>query len=145
MSYTIRREGIPAAVLALDEICFPHDFRITTEDACWWVVWSGTVPVGYAGMRPCKESFNRGIGFLNRAGVVPAHRGHGLQKRLIRVREVEARRQGLKKLVTYCVPCNGASINSLISCGYKAFRPSALWGGSRAIYFWKNLKKKGNL
>lgn len=143
MSYKIRREELPAAVLALDEICFPEDYRITTEDALWWVVWCGEQPVGYAGLRPCKEPHNRGLGYLCRAGVIAAHRGKGLQKRLIAVREREARRMGLKRLITYCVPWNPPSINSLISCGYKTYRPETKWGGASAVYFGKTLTKKG--
>lgn len=143
MTYTIRREELPAAVLALDEICFPEDYRITTAEALWWVVWCGRRPVGYGGLRPCREAHNRGMGFLCRAGVIREHRGRGLQKRLIVARERVARRMGLKRLVTYCVPYNAASINSLISCGYRVYCPGTKWGGAGAIYFGKNLTKKG--
>lgn len=139
MSYRIRREELPAAVLALDEICFPEDYRITTADALWWVVWCGKQPVGYGGLRPCKEAFNRGLGFLCRVGVVESHRGNGLQKRLIAVRERQARAMGMRALVTYCVPWNCASINSLIACGYKTYRPDEKWGGAGSIYFRKRL------
>lgn len=143
MSYKIRREELPAAVLALDEICFPEDYRITTEGAMWWVVWCGEHPVGYAGLRPCKAEVNRGIGFLNRAGVLKEHRGKGLQKRLIRVRERAAVAAGMREVVTYVASWNCASINSLIACGYKTYCPDTKWGGTGAVYLWKKLTKKG--
>jgi RimJ/RimL family protein N-acetyltransferase len=140
MIYTIRREEIPAAVLALDEICFPGDYRITTEGALWWVVWCGEQPVGYAGLRPCMADVNRGIGFFNRAGVVAEHRGNGLQKRLIRAREAGARALGLREVVTYVASWNCASINSLIACGYKTYSPAVKWAG-RSVYLFKSLKQ----
>jgi RimJ/RimL family protein N-acetyltransferase len=138
--YAIRAESAPVAVLALDEVCFPEDWRVSLDDSLWWLVWRGKEAVGYAGLRPCKEPRNASLGFLCRVGVVPAHRGRGLQKRLIAVREAAARRLGLTELVTYCVPWNCASINSLVSCGYKFYRPGTKWGGGGAVYLRKVLR-----
>jgi GNAT superfamily N-acetyltransferase len=137
--YAIRAESAPVAVLALDEVCFPDDWRVKLDDSIWWLVWRGKEAVGYAGLRPCKAPRNAGVGFLCRVGVVPKHRGRGLQKRLIAVREATARRLGLKELVTYCVPWNCASINSLVSCGYKFYRPETKWGGAGSVYLRKVL------
>ena len=138
--YRICREDVLAvAVPALDEICFPHDERVVIGDALWWIAWCGRNAVGYAGLRICKEPHNRGLAFLCRVGVMPQHRGHGLQKRLIRAREREARRYGVRELVTYCVPDNPASANSLIACGFKLYRPMTKWAGPYAIYLRKVL------
>jgi RimJ/RimL family protein N-acetyltransferase len=139
MTYRIQREETPLAVLPLDEICFPDDYRVSLDGALWWLVWRGKDIVGYAGLRPCQDPKNKGLGFMNRVGVVPAHRGRGLQKRLIRVREAAARALGLKELVTYCVPWNCASINSLVACGYRFYRPAAKWGGAGSVYLCKRL------
>lgn len=139
MNYRIRREPAPVAVLALDEVCFPHDDRVSVEDSLWWLVWRGKEPIGYAGLRPCQTPQNDGLGFLCRVGVVSEHRGRGLQKRLIRVREAAAKAIGLRELVTYCVPWNCPSINSLIACGYKFYRPETKWGGAGAVYLRKRL------
>lgn len=139
MRYAIRAEPAPLAVLALDEVCFPHDDRVKVEDALWWLVWHGKEPVGYAGLRPCKEPQNATLGFLCRVGVIPRHRGRGLQKRLVAAREAAARRIGLAELVTYCVPWNCASINSLVACGYRFYRPGTKWGGGGAVYLRKVL------
>lgn len=137
--YIIRRADLPVAVLPLDEICFPHDDRITTADSLWWIAWHGKQPVAYAGLRLCREPHNLGLAFLCRVGVVPEHRGRGLQKRLIRTRERAAQRLAVTELVTYCVPWNCASINSLITCGYKFYRPRTKYGGAGAVYLRKVL------
>jgi GNAT superfamily N-acetyltransferase len=102
--YRIALADLPVAVLALDEICFPHDDRITTADSLWWIVWQDKIPVAYAGLRICQAEQNLGLAFLCRVGVIPGHRGRGLQKRLIRARERAARQLAVSELVTYCVP-----------------------------------------
>jgi len=140
MRYTICRELHPLPVLALDEVCFPDDDRVRLDDSLWWLVWRGKEAVGYAGLRPCREPHNAGLGFLCRVGVLPGHRGRGLQKRLVAAREAAARRLGLSEIVTYCVPWNCASINSLVACGYRFYRPETKWGGSGAVYLRKGLK-----
>ena len=140
MSYKIRREKLPLAVLPLDQLCFPSDYRPVLENSLWWVVWCGKEPVGYAGLRVCEGAQNKGLGFLSRAGVIAKHRGRGLQKRLIRAREAEARALGLKEIVTYVAHWNCASINSLAACGYKHYRPATKWGGKEAVYLRKRLR-----
>ena len=137
--YAIRREAVAVAVLVLDEICFPSDDRVKIEDSMWWLVWCGKEAVGYAGLRVCQNEHNRGVGFLCRVGVIDRHRGRGLQKRLIYAREATAKVVGLTELVTYCVPWNCASINSLVSCGYRFYRPETKWGGAGAVYLRKKL------
>lgn len=138
--YRIRREDVPVAVPALDELCFPDDDRVKVDGALWWIAWHGQSAVGYAGMRICQNEHNKGLAFLCRVGVVREHRGHGLQRRMLRARESAARAMGVRELVTYCVPWNCASINSLASCGYKAYRPEhTSWGGSWSVYWRKKL------
>ena len=137
--YTIRREDAPVAVLALDEICFPHDDRVKIERSLWWIVYRGKDAIAYAGLRPCQNPCNSGLGFLCRVGVVAEHRGRRLQKKLIRVREAAAKRIGLTELVTYCVPWNSASLNSLVACGYRFYRPETKYGGAGAVYLRKTL------
>jgi GNAT superfamily N-acetyltransferase len=139
-SYRIALADLPVAVLALDEICFPHDDRITTADSLWWIVWHGKQPVGYAGLRLCQAKQNLGLAFLCRVGVIPAHRGRGLQKRLIHARDRAARQLAVNEIVTYCVPWNCPSVNSLIACGYKFYRPGTKWGGAGAVYLRKALR-----
>jgi RimJ/RimL family protein N-acetyltransferase len=139
MSYRIAETTDGIAVLALDEICFPEDLRVSLDAARWWLVKRGEKVVGYAGMRPCQLPHNRGVGFLCRVGILREHRGHGLQKRLIRVRERAARSLGLRELVTYTTPWNLASANSLIACGYRLYRPESRWGGAESLHWRRGL------
>jgi GNAT superfamily N-acetyltransferase len=139
MTYRIQREDTPLAVLPLDAECFPSDHRPVLENSLWWVVWRGKEPVGYAGLRVCEGAANLGLGFLSRAGVVAKHRGKGLQKRLVRAREAEARALGLSEIVTYVAHWNCPSINSLVACGYRFYRPATKWGGSSSVYLRKSL------
>jgi len=137
--YRIALADLPVAVMALDEICFPGDDRVNPAGALWWIVWLGKTPVAYAGMRLCQDPRNEGLAFLNRAGVVPAHRGRGLQKRLIRARVAAARRLAVNELVTYVMTYNVASINSLVSSGFRFYSPATKWGGTSAVYLCKAL------
>lgn len=139
MTYLIRREDTPIPVLPLDQQCFPSDHRPTLENSLWWVIWHNGEPVGYAGLRVCQNPQNKGLGFLSRAGVVAKHRGKGLQKRLIRAREATARALGLNELVTYVAHWNSPSINSLVACGYRFYRPADKWGGKESVYLRKRL------
>jgi GNAT superfamily N-acetyltransferase len=136
---TIKRDPLGLPVLPLDEICFPADHRVAVPGSLWWVAWDGTEPVAYAGLRLCSMPENRGLGFLCRAGVVPSHRGRGLQKRLIRIRERAARELGLKELVTYCICSNSPSLNSLVGCGFRFYSPATKYGGPGAVYLRKEL------
>jgi GNAT superfamily N-acetyltransferase len=72
--------------------------------------------------------------YLCRAGVLPAHRGQGLQKRLIRARIQVAKEKGMNWLVTDTND-NPASGNSLIACGFKLFEPTVPWAANGAIYW----------
>jgi RimJ/RimL family protein N-acetyltransferase len=140
MSYRIEETSDGIAVLALDEECFPQDVRVRLDGARWWLVRDGRSVIGFAGLRRCGLPVNRGLGFLCRVGIAARHRGHGLQKRLIRVRERAARAEGLEELVTYCAPWNLASANSLIACGFRLYRPAERWGGAEALYWRKSFQ-----
>jgi hypothetical protein len=78
------------------------------------------------------------IGYLKRAGVRLPHRGKGLQRRFVRVREMLARKLCLHCLVTDTSD-NPSSANNLIACGYRIYRPNEPWGFPHTIYFYKDL------
>jgi len=141
MRYRIAQTDDGLAVLALDEICFPADVRTSLDGALWWLVTLGKEVVGYAGLRPCQMPQNRGAAFLCRVGILRKHRGRGLQKRLIRVRERAARAAGIDEVITYTAAWNLPSANSLISCGYRLYRPESLWGGDTSLYWRKRLTR----
>ena len=142
MDYAIRKVDTGDAKVA-ETIAKLH--RLTLGAGCpfpylsghWWLVFSKDAPVGFAGM---KETTHGGAGYLCRAGVLRAHRGHGLQRKLIRVRE----RQAVANGWTQCcsdTSDNPISANNLIACGYRIFNPAKPWGFRHTIYWRRTLTK----
>jgi GNAT superfamily N-acetyltransferase len=109
---------------------------IDPETGWWWLVTTEHEPVGFAGMR---QAYTQELGgYLSRSGVVEEHRGQGLQRRLIRVREAKGRRFGWKIMLTDTTD-NPASANSLIASGYKLYWPKYPWAFPHSLYWRKNL------
>jgi ribosomal protein S18 acetylase RimI-like enzyme len=86
-----------------------------------------------------KSRYYEKSGYMTSAAVDWAHRGRGLQKRLIHRRTAFARAQGWDWILTDTSPTNLASANSLIGCGFKLFKPYYKWGVRGSIYFGKKL------
>jgi len=123
-----------AAILAMQRRVMPEDEPVS--DADWWIVASDDGPVGFGGMVPSRQFSD--VGYLVRAGVLPAHRGRGLQKRLIRARLAAARRAGYAAVVTDTYK-NPTSANSLISCGFRAYEPARPWAWADSCYWIRTL------
>jgi GNAT superfamily N-acetyltransferase len=111
----------------------PYD----VSEGHWWVAYEGGAPIGFAGVVRSLQWSD--AGYLCRSGVLRSHRGNGLQKRLIRVRERKAKALGWNWLLSDTYK-NPPSANSLISCGYKTFTPSRPWGFDGAIYWRKKIR-----
>jgi GNAT superfamily N-acetyltransferase len=112
---------------------------IDPERGHWWLAYAvdGDREIaGFCGLTPTYGQPE--IGYLKRAGVLPWHRGSGLQRRFVRVREALARRLGMSALVTDTSD-NPSSANNLIACGYRIYRPPNPWGFPHTIYWTKNL------
>lgn len=106
-------------ISTMDKECFPNDDPPNLEDTTWWVYYEDGEAIAY-----CSLSIVDGnIGFLSRSGVMPGHRGKGLQKKMIRHRERVAKREKLAKIITYTFIENVYSSNNLISAGYKLYLP----------------------
>jgi GNAT superfamily N-acetyltransferase len=116
----------------------PYDLPKEIADGRWWVAYDGDHAVAFAALHPSSQWSD--AGYLSRAGVLPAYRGQGLQRRLLRVRERAARRHGWNWLVTD-TKLNPASANNLIACGYRQFEPSKPWADPEATYWKKGLTK----
>jgi GNAT superfamily N-acetyltransferase len=129
------------AILAMHAGCFPGlEFQQLHGD--WWIAYApGGVPVGFAGMWPSLTV--PGAGYLCRAGVLPAARGQGLQTRLIRVREREAKKKRYVALLTDCDPVNTHSMNNIIGAGFRAFRPSEPWTVHPVWCYWRKIIDEG--
>ena len=104
----------------------------------WWLVYSDEHkhPIAFCGLT--EATATPLTGYLKRAGVLKAYRGHGLQRRMITVRERKARRMGLETMLTDTTE-NPPSANTLIRAGYRIFEPSYRWAFKHSIYWRKTL------
>jgi GNAT superfamily N-acetyltransferase len=105
------------------------------EKGAWWVLSVDGEPAGFAGIHPSRWWDK--TAYLCRVGVLEEYQGHGYQKKLIKSREKWARKQGYSWVVTDAALDNPASSNSLISCGYKLWRPHYRWAGYEPALYWK--------
>lgn len=104
----------------LDGECFPDDKPLQLDATIRWnLIATERDPVAFCGWQPIRPK----LGFHFRAGVLPAARGRGLQKFMIGLREDAMRREGIDTAITYTEAYGNASMNSLISCGYRPFAP----------------------
>ena len=115
-----------------DEVFSSLDSDPRVGDGDWWLVWEGEEPVAFAGGRVVSEV---GFYYLCRVGVVPSARGLGLQRRLIRVRVNQARKQGLQEVITDTTASNLPSANNLIREGFTLYLPSYQWAGADGLYW----------
>jgi GNAT superfamily N-acetyltransferase len=114
----------------------PYDTPCETHEGWWWVAFDGGLPVAFAGLK-CSLSIPGG-GYLCRAGVLPSHRGRGLQGRLLASRERMARKLGMGALVSDTFD-NPHSTNNLIKAGFRAFDPPHPYGATGTNYWRKPL------
>ena len=122
-------------ILEADRACFPHDAP-PPRDGAWWVVELDGTLAAYAAVRAAETS--PGAAYLCRVGVLPAFRGRGLQRVLVRARERWARARGFTHTVTDTY-YNPASANTLIRCGYRMFEPARPWALDGACYLMRKL------
>lgn len=122
-----------------DEVFGSTAPQIDPERGVWWLAFAADERRELAGFCGLTQTYaDPTIGHLKRAGVRLGHRGQGLQRRFVRVREARARRLGLRALVTDTSD-NPSSANNLIACGYRIFRPPEPWGFNHTIYWHKEL------
>jgi GNAT superfamily N-acetyltransferase len=106
------------------------------ENGYWWLATLSGEPVAFAGLIPSTRWAN--CGYFVRSGVLPEHRGNGLQRRLMRVREIKAKRLGWTHMISDCTD-NLHSANNFIRSGYSLYEPSRPWGFARTLYWRKIL------
>lgn len=142
MIYSIRQVDGRDPEIA-DEILKLHDMTfgdtapsVPTDSGHWWLAYCGDAPVAFAGLVPARSTPD--AGYMIRVGVMEMHRGQGLQKRLIRVRQQRARLNGWTRLVTDTTN-NPASANALISAGFRMYEPQYPWGLPEALYWKKEI------
>ena len=124
------------ALAGLQVLCLPDDTPLPTDAGEWWLVTASGLPVAFAALSESPLTIRSG--FLSRAGVLPAHRGNGLQAALIKAREKRARQLGYLALVTNTYD-NPQSGNNLIRAGFSLFTPEDPWGCDGTNYWRKVL------
>ena len=112
-----------ALILRLDKICFPIDAPPVFAGAHWFIGWDGDEPAAYCAWKTVEHN-GVPVGFHYRGGVLPNWRGHGLQRRMLRLREEEMRLLDLAKAVTYTDADGAASMRNLIAEGYRPYAPT---------------------
>jgi GNAT superfamily N-acetyltransferase len=105
----------------------------------WWVVWHGEEPVAFAHMSPTLYYPN--TGYFGRVGVLPEHRGHGLQARLMKMAEWTARKVHAWEALVSDTTRNPHSAANFIRCGWSEFEPEEAhrkgWAVNRYTKFWR--------
>lgn len=124
--------SMAGALVEMDRLLFDTSSRIDPRTGWWWIVWREEEVCGYAGM--VKSHQWEQVGYFNRAGVLPDHRGHGLQRRLIWARVLQARRLGFTHVVTDTT-ANPPSANNLIECGFRMYLPRYPWAFAASCYW----------
>lgn len=104
--------------------------------ALWWMVYRGHEPAAFAALRSGRTSPDKA--YLYRVGVLCAHTGQGLQRRLIHTRERKARTLGYTGLVTDTSVDNIKSANNLLATGFRLYTPRSLYAGANWLYWRKD-------
>ena len=132
----VRTNDIPN-IKRLHKRFFPRDIlpKIDDNNTYWFFLVNNKVS-GFCILRIIEP---KSIAFLCRSGVEKRYSGYGVQKRMIRIREIYARRQGIKRMITYTSPDNYRSISNLIKSDYQLYRPDWQYAGPEELYFLKDL------
>lgn len=103
----------------------------------WWFAYHQETDkaVAFAGLVPFEVG---NVAYFKRCYVQPDHVGHGLQLRLMFVREVKARDLGYAQIVSECA-CDSHSNLNFRRAGFEAFEPEQPWGRAGAVYWRKTL------
>lgn len=126
-------DDIREVLVEMQKECLPADSLYFPPTGTWWIGYYGLIPVAFCCVSPSQQ---RPDGcYLGRSGVIPAYRGNGLQRRMIRLRVRWAKRNGYRVVVTDTTD-NIPSANNLMACGFKLYMPRIVYGNPRALY-WK--------
>lgn len=134
--YRIRR--VPAAAVkdfAAHALTDEDGDPVWSADGRYWAAFLEREMVAYAGLRVSRQWAR--VAYFHCSGVLEAHRGHHLQRRLIRARQRWCREIGFTHAITYTMVDNPASARSLLACGFRPYWPGVQWAGRQAYWIWK--------
>lgn len=138
MNFHLRHTGLTEAaegvIADLHEASFPGCDPWLDPDGDYWLA---RTPDGKtAGFAAMLCSRVEKVAYMARSGVLRPFRGQGLQRRLIRVRENWARKEGMKALVSETVN-NPVSATNLIREGFLPFKPATPWNENDNVTYWR--------
>jgi GNAT superfamily N-acetyltransferase len=128
-------------IVDLQSQLFPADNPVDSTSGVWWLAFHKPFmdPVGFANMRESRN--DPGVGYLSRAGVLRAHQGRGIQRRLLRARVGHAKRSGWHSVVTTTYD-NVPSMRNIIKEGFLPYTPAKHWMAAGTVYWMKRLSGK---
>ena len=100
----------------------------------WWLAFQARAAVAFAGLVLSTHAEN--AGYVCRVGVLQAHWGRGLQRRLMRAMEARALSNGWFWIVSDTTD-NVVSANNFIKAGYELYQPRYPWGWPQTLYWRK--------
>lgn len=119
---------------ALHTLTFPSDTHEDYSSGLWWIVEDAGEPVAFAGMREARTE--PWAIYLSRCGVLPSHRGRGIQRELLKRRLTQAKRH-FHVVITTTLN-NIPSANNLIRAGFRLYMPVDPWGSDQTLYWRKD-------
>jgi GNAT superfamily N-acetyltransferase len=138
--YIIRRvdgEDYADDLRELQEPFVPTMPVVDTSEGWWWIAYYKRLPAAYLGA--IVSTYYPNALYFKRVGVLPEHRGNNLQRGLMRVLEICARRNGFATLVSDTTD-NTHSANNFIAAGWRLFEPEYPWAFSNTLYWRKDLQ-----
>ena len=129
--YKVRKTTRFENIVLLNTEIFPCDPLEIDQKSRGWLVYHQNNPIGFCTMRMLEDK----IAFMDRGGILDEHRGKGIHKRLIKVRERYARAHGSEVIITYVMEDNYASLFTLVRHGYKMYEPDYAYAGVKGVIY----------
>lgn len=129
---SIRQSNDIHSFVYLHEKLFPEDELPRMETLVYWIALDDGEPVAFCSINTLPEEPN--VLFFSRAGVLKSHRGLGIHKRMISIRQSYAKRNLYKKIITYTTMENHSSFAHLIKKGFQLYTPENKYAGD-VFYF----------
>lgn len=136
--FTIRKvDGVKYAkkIIALQKATLSEDAPLSPKSGVWWLAFDEAgKAVGFASVRHSYK-WPENCAYFQRCGVLPCARGHGLQKRFIKVRLAWCKRNSKNWSFTDTVLWNTHSSNNLSAAGFTLFTPEKPWAYRDSLYW----------
>lgn len=118
-----------AVLTALHTLTFPSDEVPEWKDSgVAWIVYDNSDPVAFLYAEELPDSW-----YFSRVGVMPAARGKGLQRKLMRLMTKTL----AGKLLISTTYNNPASANNFVKEQWMTYLPAHPWGAPETIYWYK--------